>query len=102
MKNLEMMKQYLRDHNLTSQVREFTQIGTSSEDAIEYVYDVHTLTKEEFVAKYFGEMNTAKKYLVVKDGDVVFAGSESQCVEMIEKDMTGMLEMYPETAMACV
>jgi len=54
MKNLEMMKQFLREHDLTSQVREFTQCGASSEDAIEYVYDAHTLTKEEFKAKYFG------------------------------------------------
>ena len=54
MKNLEAMKQYLREHNLVSQVREFTQCGTSSEDAIEYVYDAHTLSKEEFKAKYFG------------------------------------------------
>ena len=50
----EMMKQFLREHDLTSQVREFTQCGASSEDAIEYVYDAHTLTKEEFKAKYFG------------------------------------------------
>ena len=54
MKNLEAMKQYLMDHNLTSQVREFTQCGTSSKDAIEYVYDAHTMSKEDFAKKYFG------------------------------------------------
>lgn len=54
MKNLESMKQYLREHNLASQVREFTALGASSEAAIEYVYDAHTLTKAEFNAKYFG------------------------------------------------
>jgi len=49
---LEMMKQYLRDNNLTSQVREFTQIGVTAEGAIEYVYDAHTMSREDFKAKY--------------------------------------------------
>lgn len=55
MKNLEMMKQYIREHNLCGRVREFVEgVDMDSADAIEYVYDSHVLSKEEFVAKYFG------------------------------------------------
>ena len=55
MKNLEMMKQYIREHNLCGQVREFVEgVDMDSADAIEYVYDSHVFSKEEFVAKYFG------------------------------------------------
>ena len=53
MKDIEMMKNYLRENNLVEQVQEFTELGTDSESAIEYVYDVHTLSREEFVKKYF-------------------------------------------------
>lgn len=55
MKNLEMMKQYIREHNLCGRVRELVD-GADMDfaDAIEYVYDAHILSKEEFVAKYFG------------------------------------------------
>ena len=53
MKNLEAMKDYLREHNLTKQVIEFTQCDVDSENAIEYVFDAHTMTSEEFKAKYF-------------------------------------------------
>ena len=55
MKNLEMMKQYIREHNLCGQVRECVEgAGMDSADAIEYVYDSHVLSKKDFVAKYFG------------------------------------------------
>lgn len=55
MKDLEMMKKYIREHNLCGQVREFVEgVEMDSADAIEYVYDVHVLSKKNFVAKYFG------------------------------------------------
>ena len=55
MKNLEMMKQYIREHNLCRRVRELVEgADMDSADAIEYVYDAHTLSKSAFVAKYFG------------------------------------------------
>lgn len=55
MKNIEMMKNYVREHGLTGQVRALVS-GTdmTPADAIEYVYDVHTLSKSAFEAKYFG------------------------------------------------
>lgn len=55
MKNIEMMKNYVREHGLIGQVRELVS-GTdmTPADAIEYVYDAHTLSKSAFVAKYFG------------------------------------------------
>lgn len=52
---LEKMKSYLRKNDLTNLVRELTDDGWNSEAAIEYVYDGHALSKEEFVCKYFGE-----------------------------------------------
>ena len=40
MKNLEMMKQYIREHNLCGRVRELVEgADMDSADAIEYVYD---------------------------------------------------------------
>ena len=55
MKNIEMMKNYVREHGLTGQVRELVSgIDMTPADAIEYVYDAHTLSKSAFVAKYFG------------------------------------------------
>lgn len=55
MTRLDEMKDYLRNNNLTHLVREIVS-GTdcTSEDAIELVYDQHVLTKEQFIAKYFG------------------------------------------------
>lgn len=55
MKNIEMMKQYIRENNLTGQVRELVNgADMDSEDAIEYVYDAHVMSKKDFAAKYFG------------------------------------------------
>ena len=34
---------------------------------------------------------------VVKDGEVVFTGTEEECDNMIEYDETGLLEKYPES-----
>ena len=52
MKTVEEMKAYIREHNLIGQVQEFLELGSDPEGAIEYVYDSHVLTKEEFVEKY--------------------------------------------------
>ena len=42
-------------NNLCGRVRELVEgADMDSADAIEYVYDAHILSKEEFVAKYFG------------------------------------------------
>lgn len=55
MANLEMMKNYIRERGLTGQVRELVSgLGMTPADAIEYVYDAHTLSKAAFAAKYFG------------------------------------------------
>lgn len=55
MKNIEMMKQYIRENNLTGQVRELVNgADMDSKDAIEYVYDAHVMSKKDFAAKYFG------------------------------------------------
>jgi hypothetical protein len=55
MKNIEMMKQYIRENSLTGQVRELVNgADMDSEDAIEYVYDAHVMSKKDFAAKYFG------------------------------------------------
>ena len=36
-------------------------------------------------------------WYVVKDGEVIFSGTEEECDNMIENDTTGQLEMYPES-----
>ena len=52
---MEVMKKYLKENNLTQQVRELVfGAGMSAEEAIEYVYDAHTLSNQEFASKYFG------------------------------------------------
>ena len=53
---IEEMKNYIKANNLTHLVREMNMDGTEAgaNAAIEYVYDGHTLSKEEFTAKYFG------------------------------------------------
>lgn len=54
MKNLDEMKTYILNNNLAHLVRELVNgLDCSSESAIEYVYDQHVLTKEEFIKKYF-------------------------------------------------
>ena len=55
MKNLEAMKSYIRDHNFTGLVKELvTGADMDVADAVEYVYDMKTLGKAQFVSKYFG------------------------------------------------
>ncbi len=53
---IEEMKTYIKRNNLTHMVVELNMDGTKEGAiaAIEYVYDGHTLSKEEFKAKYFG------------------------------------------------
>jgi len=50
---IEEMKNYIKENGWCHLVRELNYDGNSTEEAIEYVYDQHTLTKEEFVEKYF-------------------------------------------------
>ena len=55
MTNIETMKTYIRENNLTHMVRELVEVlGMTSASAIEDVYDAHVLSKEDYVAKYFG------------------------------------------------
>jgi hypothetical protein len=54
MTKIEEMKSYILKNNLAHLVRELVEgIGYTSEEAIEYVYDQHELTKEQFIKKYF-------------------------------------------------
>ena len=53
MANLEMMKNYIREHDLAGQVRELVEaLGMSPASAIEDVYDSHNLTRAEYAAKH--------------------------------------------------
>lgn len=38
-------------------------------------------------------------WYVVKNGVIVYVGTEEACVEIIAEDMTGELEMYSEEAL---
>lgn len=40
----------------------------------------------------------SKKWLLVKNGVVIFKGTEKECAKKIMKDITGQLEIYPEEA----
>ena len=56
MKNIsiENMKEYIRNNNLEHLVRELVScLCMESKEAIEYVYDGHTMNKEDFHKKYF-------------------------------------------------
>ena len=39
-----------------------------------------------------------ESWVVVNDGEVIFTGTEEECSMKIAADMTGELEMYPESA----
>lgn len=55
MENIEIMKEYLKNNNLAHLVRELVSgLGMDVNSAIEYVYDGHVLSKEQFSKKYFG------------------------------------------------
>lgn len=48
-----MKKEFIKNNNLTGMVIELVDgLGMSSEDAIEYVYDMKTMSNEEFAKKY--------------------------------------------------
>lgn len=55
MKNLESMKSYIREHNFAGLVKELV-VGLDMDvaSAVEYVYDMKTLSKAEFAGKYIG------------------------------------------------
>ena len=49
-----MKKEFIKNNNLTGMVRELVEgLGMNSVDAIEYVYDMKTMSNEEFAKKYF-------------------------------------------------
>ena len=49
-----MKKEFIKNNNLTGMVRELVEgLGMNSADAIEYVYDMKTMSNEEFAKKYF-------------------------------------------------
>ena len=39
-----------------------------------------------------------ERWYVVRNGEIVFSGTEKQCAKIIQKDLTGELEMYPASA----
>ena len=43
-------------------------------------------------------IGSEEAFYVVRDGDILFFGTENDCNAMIEKDMTGLLEVYPASA----
>ena len=43
-------------------------------------------------------MSSETLYYVVRDGEIIFSGTEEECGKIIEKDMTGRLEIYPASA----
>lgn len=55
MKNLDAMKSYIREHNFTGLVNELvTGADMDVASAVEYVYDMKTLSKAQFASKCFG------------------------------------------------
>lgn len=55
MKTLESMKQFIRENNFTALVNELvTGADMDVADAVEYVYNMKTLSKAQFASKYFG------------------------------------------------
>jgi len=43
-------------------------------------------------------MSTQELYYVVRDGEILFSGTEAECDEIVSRDMTGQLEVYPASA----
>ena len=49
-----MKKEFIKNNNLTGMVRELVEgLGMNSAEAIDYVYDMKTMSNEEFSKKYF-------------------------------------------------
>ena len=52
---MKNMKSYIRENNLTHLVKELvTETDMDVASAVEYVYDMKTLSKAQFASKYFG------------------------------------------------
>ena len=49
----EEYKAWARENNVVKLVAELVAIGTDIDGALEYVWDMKNLTKDEFKAKYF-------------------------------------------------
>lgn len=43
------------------------------------------------------EEETEETFHIVKNGEIFFTGTEADCITLIETDLTGELEMYPES-----
>ena len=39
-----------------------------------------------------------ERWYVVRNGEILFCGTEKQCGRIVAKDEVGWLEMYPESA----
>ena len=50
----EEYKEWARENNVVHLVAELVDAGTDIDGALEYVWDMKNLTKEEFKEKYFG------------------------------------------------
>jgi len=37
-------------------------------------------------------------WYIAKNGEIIFSGTEQECIKIIEKDMSGELEMYHKEA----
>ena len=35
------------------------------------------------------------KFCVARNGEIIFVGTEYECIEIIENDVTGEFELYP-------
>lgn len=45
-----------------------------------------------------GGASSEEAFYVVRNGDILFFGTETDCNALVEKDMTGLLEVYPASA----
>ena len=61
MKNIEEIKDFIRNANQAHSVKELVEFGWELEPALNWVYDMLTLTNEEFVAKRYPFLNTTTK-----------------------------------------
>lgn len=52
-------------------------------------------TSRQSMLLIIDKLEKAGRWLVVRNGDVVFSGTEGECVMIIAKDETGDIEMYP-------
>ena len=79
----ELLRQYvsLIDSN---------RYGVNSEDI--------QITHDEIVRRMMGSMSSDTIYYVVRDGEILFTGTEEECGKIVLKDMTGRLEVYPASA----